>query len=63
MGNAAFLLIPVAVAMLGLLVIGVKMLFDRPRPYDAMNEFQRGLDALAPPRRSSVSRLRRNRDR
>lgn len=47
MGNAAFLLIPVGVAMIGLLVIGLVSFLDRPRPEDAMADFRRGLDALA----------------
>lgn len=47
MGNAAFLLIPVGVAALGLLVIGLFAFLDRPRPEDAMADFRRGLDALA----------------
>lgn len=48
MGNAVFLLIPVGVVSIGLLVIGLKLLLDRPKPYDEMTQFRRGLDALAP---------------
>ena len=60
MGNAAFLLIPVGFAVVGLIVIGLKSLLDRPKPYDAMSDFQRGLDALAP-RQASRGRSRRSR--
>jgi len=58
-GNLAFLLIPVAVALIGLLVIGLKMLLDRPKPYDEITQFQRGLDALAPKSGSSSAGHRR----
>lgn len=53
MGNVVFLLIPVGVALIGLLAIGLKLLLDRPKPYDEMTQFRRGLDALAPNRESS----------
>ncbi len=52
MGNAAFLLIPVAIAALGLIVIGIKLFLARPRPYDGITEFRRGLEALSPGRSS-----------
>ena len=61
MGNAAFLLIPVAVAALGLIVIGIKLFLARPRPYDGVVEFRRGLDALSPrePSRTGARSRRR----
>jgi len=58
-GNLAFLLIPVAVVSIGLLAIGLKLLLDRPKPYDEMTQFQRGLDALAPKPGSSSAGSRR----
>jgi len=62
MGNAVFLLIPVGVAAIGLLVIGLVSFLDRPRPDDAMADFRRGLDALSG-RSSSGGRGRRRRTR
>jgi len=58
-GSVAFLLIPVAVAALGLAVIGLKLLLARPKPYDEMTQFRRGLDALAPKTDSRSSAQRR----
>jgi len=59
-GSVVFLLIPVGVAAIGLVVIGLKALMDRPKPYDEMTQFRRGLDALAPrPESNSPGRRRR----
>jgi len=54
-GNVAFLLIPVAVAAFGLIVIGLKAFLARPGPYDGVTEFRRGLEALSPGKPAKTS--------
>jgi len=46
-GNAAFLLIAVAIMALGLLAIGVWTFLNRPREDAGIHEFRSAIDALS----------------